>query len=163
MGMKRIFATIAFGFLALQGAKAALLSDVITCGVITVFTPENGTSEFNPAICNLAGNGFADQQILLYDDPGLTILSDQIYIQANFLYFASDTNFQTLTSPVVAQLQETGAIQDLSNLFIPGTSLPAGSITVVSDLDTAPEPGTLLMIAPAVLIFGVRRLRRHTA
>jgi hypothetical protein len=96
-------------------------------------------------------------------------ISDQLWIQPNpaannqlFWYFSSDPFIAGQTDmpsnvPVVGSLVEDGTVQDVSSFF--GSSLPAGTIAVKSDVE-APEPGTLALLgagAAGLLAYGWRR------
>jgi hypothetical protein len=104
-----------------------------------------GGLEYAPAFAGPFG--LPNGAVLLYDDPSQTVVSDQIWVQDQFLYFASDNGLQDLQSqgiPVIGGLLETpGQAQDVSSFF----GLDAGSIVVASDV---PEPGAVAVAAVGV-------------
>ena len=111
-------------------------------------------SEFAPAF---AGPFAIDNgAVLLYDDPSQSVVSDQIWVQNGFFYFASGSSLQDLQAlgiPVVGGVLETpGQPQDVSGAF----GQPSGSVVVVSDV---PEPGSLAVAGAglACLVSFVRR------
>lgn len=94
-------------------------------------------SEFAPAFAGPFA--LADGAVLLYDDPSQTVVSDQIWVQNGFFYFASDEGLQTLSVPVLGGLLETpGQQQDVSSFF----GLDPGSVLVTSDV---PEPSSVAL------------------
>jgi hypothetical protein len=161
--MKLFVFCLAAGLLAAGSAYAQVApqSDVLQCMTLPpIFVPEGGPpgSEFKPAWCG----PFAvpDLAVLMFE-PGTATLSDQIWTQAGFFYFASDPDFVNLAAlniPVVGTIQETGAPQDVSGFW----GLNPGTVLVQSDVGNetdAPEPATVLFAAPALLVLGIRRLR----
>ena len=60
----------------------------------------NGTnaSEFYPAFLPAAANVPNNVGVQFYEDPSRTVLSDQIWTQAGFWYFASDPNLINFAS-----------------------------------------------------------------
>jgi hypothetical protein len=154
---------IALGFLTSAPAYAQLApSDVLFCqGGPAIIIPEGGPpgSEFLPAWC--PAPGIPNLAFLLFE-PGGSVLSDQIWTQNEFFYFASDPDFvdlgpNGLNIPIIGGMVETGAPQDLSPFF----GLPPGWAVVQSDVgnEEVPEPASILFAASALLAFGVRRWR----
>jgi hypothetical protein len=92
--------------------------------------------------------------IQLYEDPNLTILSDQLYtIPGQFggttLIFRSDPDLITLdpNNFIIDNLVETGAPQDVSQDF----GFPAGNLLIQSDVESIPEPAALLLLGIGVV------------
>ena len=98
-------------------------------------------SQFVPAF--FPANGIPNIAVVFYQDASQTIVSDQLWVQNQFFYFASDPdlqNLQALGIPVVASFVENGLPQDVSVPF----GLPPGTVQVQSDV--VPEPNTIMLL-----------------
>ena len=98
-------------------------------------------SQFVPAF--FPANGIPNIAVVFYEDASQSVVSDQLWVQNQQFYFASDpdlVNLQTLGIPVVAFFVENGAPQDVSAPF----GLPPGSVAVQSDV--VPEPNTIVLL-----------------
>src|SRR5690242_17646219 len=117
---------------------------------------ETNATEFFPAFLPAAANVPNNIGVLLYEDASQTVVSDQLWTQAGFWYFASDPNLINFASnniTTVGALVENGLQQDLSSFFL----LPPGSMIVQSDI---PEPASTLVAGLATGLWLLRR-RRH--
>src|SRR5262249_24051544 len=162
-----VFASLCVGFALLglgTAGAAAVQSDLVMYqGNIVGVLPEGGPpgSEFLPAFCG-APPTLPNAAVLLLE-PGTTTLSDQIWFQNGAFFFASDPDFHDLgpnglNIPIIAQIEETGDLQDLRAYF----ELPPNWVVVQSDvtIDTdIPEPGTFLFAGTALVLVGIRKLR----
>jgi hypothetical protein len=102
----------------------------------------NAASEFNPAFLPAAANVQNNIGVQLYEDASQSVVSDQIWTQAGYWYFASDPNLIDFAANGIAlagSLVEDGTQQDVSAYFL----LPTGSMTVMSDVSDVPEPASL--------------------
>lgn len=111
-------------------------------GYVQIF--ETDASEFRPAFLPAAANVPNNTGVVFYEDTAQTILSDQLWVQNGFWYFASDpalVNFASLGITTAGALTEDGTQQDVSGFFF----LPPGSMLVLSDIDV-PEPTTLTLV-----------------
>jgi hypothetical protein len=107
-----------------------------------VFPESTNVSEFAPAF--FPAPGLPSVAVLFYEDASQSVVSDQLWVQNQFFYFASDpnlVNLSTLGIPVIGALVENGTPQDVSSFF----GLPTGSVQVLSDADI-PEPGTMTLV-----------------
>jgi hypothetical protein len=98
-------------------------------------------------------NGLINIGVLFFEDPAMTILSDEIWIQNRYWNFASDpdlVDFQSIGVATVGTLVEDGTSQDVSPFF----GLPPGSMTVLSDV---PEPTVTGLIAVGAGLLWYRR------
>lgn len=126
-------------------------SDELVFAGVPITFPEDQTQRL-PAF---AGPFIApDQKVQLFEDASLTILSDEIYLVAQFLYFASDPDFFTGdgfdTAIVKATIQEDGTLQDVGKYFVDNNNMPLfgnNVLLVSSDVQTVPEPTTLTQMA----------------
>jgi hypothetical protein len=117
---------------------------------------ETNASEIYPAFLPTAANVPNNIGVQFYEDPSQTILSDQIWTQAGFWYFASDPdliNFSQFGITSVGALVEDGTLQDVSTFFL----LPPGSMAVMSDI---PEPTTFALAGLGAAVLAVFRRRR---
>jgi len=109
-------------------------------GFIQAF--ETNASEFYPAF--LPSSGVVPDNVgIQLLESGSSAVSDQLWTQGGFWYFASDPNLIDFASTGITDLGnivETGNPQDVSGFF----SLPANSMLISSDV---PEPGTLALAA----------------
>jgi hypothetical protein len=128
-------------------------------GQVVINAPEaTNVSEFFPAFA--PAPPIPNIAVVLYEDATQSVVSDQIWIQNGFFYFASDpdlVNLQTLNIPVIGALVEDGTPQDVSQFF----TLPAGTLLVQSDVEPTPEPGTvsLALLGCGILLVLKRRMR----
>jgi hypothetical protein len=171
MNKTLVFAATAVALLAVAGGNSAwaqgVESDVVVITVpgtapFTLALPEAaGVSQFAPAFFP-APAGAPDQLLNFYQDSTLSILSDQLYIQAGSWYFASDPDLQNLTIPIVGKIAETGQFQDVSSFFLDanGAPLPHGFIVVASDLNGIPEPSSILLMTGGVVSLLIVARRR---
>jgi hypothetical protein len=125
-------------------AQAGGQSDVVLISGQPPFVFPESTNfvQFLPAFFGPVG--LPNGAVLLYEDASQSVVSDQLWVQNQFFYFASDPNLQnldTLGIPVVGSLVESGAPQDVSPFF----GLPLGAVQVQSDLNI-PEPGTMTLV-----------------
>jgi hypothetical protein len=158
MRNRLVFALTALVLFSATGGSVASAGDmpsdeVLFQGVVIVTLPDPNGSEFAPAFLPTPVNT-PDQLIQIWEDPAHTILSDQFYVQANFFYFASDPELQNLTIPVVANLTETGAFQDVGSIFLSTSGaplFPSGALGFISDVEGVPEPSTLALAGLGVL------------
>ena len=181
----RRFKSIAVVFLAIAGisivvgaptnALAALApaclpanSDCILInGNILINVPE---ILFEP-VTTLNGN-FGTWAVVLTEPPTSSV-SDVVTSNGAQLTFTSADNFPVPPAPPVpVVMAETGGFQDISTLLppgatyvpTPGTVVPVDSLAISSDLNNAPEPGTLLLLGSGLLALpGVLGLRRRRA
>jgi hypothetical protein len=150
--------------LAAAGTARAQLSDFVFLSGAPVLALAETNSELIPAFAQSPIT--ANVGIQIYEDATSGVVSDQLWAQAGFWYFASDTNLVNFTqlgiqdvSPVGAPIVETGAPQDVSVYF----GLPAGFIAVQSDVEV-PEPASLgLFAAGGGLLLLLRRQRRNAS
>lgn len=91
--------------------------------------------------------------VVLYDDPAHTIVSDEIAHDGgtgNFVFLSDPQVNDPTVFPggILASLDETGGLQDVSSFFglAPGTTL-----TVQSELDAVPEPATIVIFGIGIL------------
>src|SRR5436190_23678809 len=76
---------------------------------------ETNASQFYPAILPATVPSGA---VLFYEDASQTLLSDQLWVQNDFWYFASDPDLQNLSGvPFLGSLVEDGTAQDVSSFF----------------------------------------------
>jgi hypothetical protein len=156
---------------ALAQAGGSTLSDFVIFGPASnpggiagfIQASETNASEFFPAFLPAPQNNpviFTNNiGIELMESSTQTNVSDQLWIQNGFWYFASDPNlidFQTSGIQLVAQLLEDGTQQDVSTYF----GLPVGSMSVMSDVEAVPEP-TTLALAGAGGLASLMMLRRR--
>jgi hypothetical protein len=155
--------------LAVQAQETNLQSDVLVFGPASnpggfagfINAAETNASQFYPAFLP-APAGIPNIGVVFFEDASQTILSDQLWIQNGFWYFASDpdtVNFQSFGIATVGALVETGAPQDVSAFF----GLPAGSMQVQSDF-AVPEPASGLLAGLGVglwLLLKRPRASRH--
>jgi len=109
---------------------------------------------FLPAPTNMPNIG-----IVMYEDASQSLVSDQLWVQQGFWYFASDpdlVDFHAAGISLVGALVEDGTQQDVSEYF----GLPPNSMSVMSDV---PEPasGLLLGLAGGLLFFLQRQRARR--
>ena len=132
------------------------LSDqVIVAGLPPfIFTEATNISQFFPAFA--PAPGVPDGGILLYEDASQLVVSDQLWVQNGFFYFASDPDLQNLAAfgiPVVGVLVENGLLQDASPFF----HLPTGTVQVQSDVVPEPGVGSLALLGGGLLVSLKRR------
>jgi hypothetical protein len=148
MNRMHIFGLAALCCLAVGEKKAlrgAIISDdVFVAGAPVVVMPEApGVIQFAPAF--FPAPGIPNSAVLLFEDAAMTIVSDQIYVQNQQFYFASDPDLQNLAAlgiPVVGGIVEDGTPQDVSAFF--GGAIP---IAVLSDVESVPEPATIALLS----------------
>ena len=118
-------------------ADSMLVSDVVTINGVPYVFPEGG-NEFFP---NFApDHSVGARAVVFYEDPSLTVVSDQIWTDGHFFSFASGPSLQDLQAlgiPVFANIVETGGPQDISVYFT------ETSVIVQSDVNPVPEPWSL--------------------
>ena len=117
---------------------------------------DDNPSPYYPAFLPASANVPNNIGVQFYDDPTHTVLSDQIWVQSKFWYFASapdliDFAANGITS--VAALTEDGTLQDVSSFFqLPPTSMEFQ--------DQVPEPATCAILGlGAYMLAGLRRRR----
>jgi hypothetical protein len=116
-------------------------------------------------IAPVGPSGVYSSAILQLNEPGTSIRSDTVFIaslplEPRFTVILNSDPVSLLGSPTVF-LDETGNWQDISGVF----DLSAGSIFVVSDLDT-PLPAALPLFATGLgglCLLGWRRKRKGQA
>ena len=147
---------VAVGVLAAAPVRAqSTLSDlVIINGQQFTFIEATNVSQFAPAF--FPAPGLPNGAVLFFQDASQTVVSDQLYVQNGFWYFASDPDLQNLNAalvPVIGAIVENGQLQDVSGLF----HLPPGAVLVQSDFEV-PEPGSLsLALLGGGLLVAVKR------
>ncbi len=146
------FAVFGTAIQSVQAQEAGNQSDTIVfgpasnpgglVGFINLF--ETNTTEFSPAFLPASANVPNNIGIILYEDASQSVVSDQLWTQAGFWYFASDPNLinfaQNGITPVGA-IVENGNLQDVSSFFL----LLPGSMQVESD--AVPEPATIVLVS----------------
>ena len=148
--------TVAVGLLAAVPVRAQnTLSDrVIIQGQVFNFIEATNVSQFFPAF--FQAPPIPNGAILLFEDTSQTVVSEQLYIQNGFWYFASDPDLQNLNAalvPVIGAIVENGQLQDVSQFF----GLPTGFVQVQSDFEV-PEPGAFsLTLLGCGLLVALRR------
>jgi hypothetical protein len=153
-------------FAKVEDPDSGLWSDLVTfgpasnpgglVGYIQAF--ETNATEFFPAFLPTSANVPNNIGVQLYEDPTQTLISDQLWTQGGFWYFASDPSlidFSQNGITLVGGLVEDGTLQDVSSFFL----LPPGSMAVSSD--PVPEPSSSLFLAlGGLLIFLKQRFTR---
>jgi hypothetical protein len=117
---------------------------------------ETNATEFYPAFLPASANVPNNIGVIFYEDPTQTVLSDQIWTQGGFWYFASDPNLINFTQngiTTVGALVEDGTQQDVSAFFL----LPPGSMSVLSDI---PEPSGFVLVGAGFAVLAVFRRRK---
>jgi hypothetical protein len=112
-------------------------------------------SQFYPAFLPAAANVPNNIGVQFYEDPAHTSLSDQLWTQAGFWYFASEPdliNFASFGITSVGALTEDGTQQDVSAYFL----LPPNSMSVMS---TIPEPTAFALAGLSAAMVAVFRRR----
>jgi hypothetical protein len=160
--------------IAAAALPAAAQSDTViyTPTSFSMTIPESSptASEFLPAFAPVPN--LPDQAILMIEPGGTAanpIVSDELWVQAGFLYFASDDVNGVLppiptTIPVVATVVEDGTLQDLGILLkAPGGALglPPNELLVSSDISDTPEPSTIALLGIGGAVGAASFLRRR--
>jgi hypothetical protein len=169
MGNRLFFTLTALVVFAATGGSVAWAqetgSDLVIFNSAPIVTlPDPNGSEFAPAFLQAPSNT-PDQLIQIFEDSAHTVLSDQFYVQSGFFYFASDPDLQSVTFPIVGNLTETGAFQDVGSVFKSasgGPLLDPNVLGFISDVETVPEPSSILMMTLGVISIAVLARRRST-
>jgi hypothetical protein len=136
--------------------NTALSDQVIIGNQVFNFPEGTNFSQFAPAF--FPAPGLPNGAVILFENATETNISDQIWVQQGFFYFASDPDLQNLDQlgiPVVGQLVENGQPQDVSGAW----GLPPGSVQVQSDV--IPEPSSFLLVSIGLLGMQLLAWRRR--
>ena len=136
------------------------LSDTVIVAGLAPFVFQEATNiiQFFPAFA--PAPGVPNGAILFYEDASQLVVSDQLWVQNGFFYFASDPDLQNLAAfgiPVVGVLVENGALQDASPFF----HLPNGTVLVQSDVVPEPGVGSLALLGGGLLVALKRRYQNR--